>query len=55
MTPIKEILNEIYLEWFNNYATVEKMAEHHGLDPDDLQKLLDLGRKINNGEYKIIY
>lgn len=45
------MLNEIYLEYVNNYLTLERMAENECLAVDDLKLLIDLGRKINNKEY----
>ena len=36
-----------YIEWFNDYLTVEKFAEHKGLTVDQAQIIIDLGRKIN--------
>jgi len=37
-------LRDFYLDWFNNYLTVEKMAEHNGITVTDAQILIDLGR-----------
>ena len=52
---IKNVLNELYLDYFNNYATIELMAEHQEMKVEDLKMLIDLGRKINNKEYNVIY
>lgn len=52
MINIKTILNDMYLDYFNNYLTFEKMAEVHGISKEDLKILLELGKKINNKEYK---
>ena len=40
-------LIEFYLDWFNNYLTVEKIAEHHGLDVDDAKALISMGRHMH--------
>ena len=37
-------LREFYLDWFNNYLTVEKMAEHHDLDVEHARTLIGIGR-----------
>jgi len=37
-------IREFYLDWFNNYLTVEKMAEHHELDVAHARTLIDMGR-----------
>lgn len=44
----KEI-EDMYLEWFNNYLTTEKFAEHYNLSIAEVENILDLGRKINQG------
>ena len=49
---IKEMLNTIYLDWVNNYLTLDCMALNEGIRLDDLKILIDLGRKINHREYK---
>jgi hypothetical protein len=41
-------LREFYLDWFNNYLTVEKIAEHHGLDVDDAKALISMGRYMHH-------
>ena len=39
-----QLLRHIYVEWMNNYLTVELFAEHNELTVVDAQVLLDLGR-----------
>tara|TARA_R110000803_G_scaffold40100_1_gene86412 strand:- start:315 stop:530 length:216 start_codon:yes stop_codon:yes gene_type:complete len=39
-----ELLRHVYVEWMNNYLTVELFAEHHEMTVKDAQVLLDLGR-----------
>ena len=34
-----------FLDFFNNYATIEKYAEHNGISTADANKLIDAGRK----------
>ena len=40
-----QMLRHIYVEWLNNYLTVELFAEHHEMTVDDAKVLIDLGRK----------
>lgn len=40
-----QLLRHIYVEWMNNYLTVELFAEHHDMTVDDAQALIELGRK----------
>ena len=37
-------LMDFYLDWVNNYLTVEVMAEHHGLDVVHARVLIGIGR-----------
>lgn len=37
-------LREFYLDWLNNYLTVETLAEHHGLDVEQARALINMGR-----------
>jgi hypothetical protein len=39
---------EIYLDWVNNFISLEKFAEHYGLDEIDANYVIELGRKLNN-------
>ena len=40
-------LQEFYLDWVNNYLTVEKMAEHNELTVEDTTVLINLGRSYH--------
>ena len=37
-------LQEFYLDWINNYLTVDKIAEHNDLTAADARILIELGR-----------
>ena len=39
---------DFYLDWVNNYLTIEKIAEHHGLDVDDARALITMGRFMHH-------
>ena len=39
-----QLLRHIYVEWMNNYLTVELFAEHHEMTVKDAQALINLGR-----------
>ncbi|MNL88036.1 hypothetical protein D3C87_2175090 [compost metagenome] len=44
----RDYLNDLYLDWVNNYLTVELFAEHNGLTADEGRRLLDLAREVFN-------
>ena len=42
-----------YLDYFNNYLTIEKYAEHNGISTADAKKLIDAGRKYHEKHVKL--
>lgn len=51
---IKQQLENIYLDYFNNYLTLETMAEHNEIELGQLALLVEWGRQIHNG-YIVLY
>lgn len=49
--PAREYLLDLYLDWRNNYLTVEVFSEHHGLTTGEACTLLDLARDVNRHEH----
>ena len=51
MKEVNNALKELelfYLDWFNNYLSVEKFAEFYGISEDKAVTLIDMGRVINH-------
>ena len=44
LSPIKKQLAELYLDYLNNYLTIDKFSEHNGLSFYHSELLIDLGR-----------
>ncbi len=42
----RDKLIEIYLDWVNNYISIEKFAEHNILHKDEAITLLSLGSEL---------
>jgi len=42
-----EALQSIYLDWFNNFLTVDRFAEHYGMTPDTASELIESGRRAH--------
>ena len=40
----------MYLEWFNNYLSVEKFAEHRGISEDYALEQINKGKSINQSQ-----
>ena len=51
MNNHKNTLNEIYLDYFNNYLTIDKFAEHNGITIDMARELIAIGRYIHEGNH----
>ena len=39
-------LKNVWLDWFNNYITVEKFAEHNGITTEQARLLLAIAGKV---------
>jgi endo-alpha-1,4-polygalactosaminidase (GH114 family) len=42
----RESFNKVYLDWVNNYLTIEKFAEHYGLHINEAENLINLSKTI---------
>ena len=43
-----EIIIKMYLDYLNNFLTVEWFADSYWLDDDDAKIIIDMGRKYHN-------
>ena len=48
---MRTILINAYLDFRNNYLTIEKYAEHNGLSKNDAERLIILGQDIMNSSH----
>lgn len=46
MYPIRNTLSEIYREYWNDYLTISKWAEHKGIPEECARELMPILRKI---------
>lgn len=44
---MKQHLINFFLDYFNNYLTVTKMAEDYGITKDECNQLIEIGRKYH--------
>jgi hypothetical protein len=44
---MRDILINAYLDYVDNYLTIEKYAEHNGLTVEQAKRLIGLGRDIH--------
>lgn len=45
---LSEQLADLYLEFLNNYLTVDKFAEHYQISEQDAVSLLSMGKEHHN-------
>lgn len=45
-----ETIIKMYLDWVNNFLSLDKFAEHYEIDELDANYIIDLGRKLNEEE-----
>lgn len=48
---MRDILIGVYLDYVNNYLTVEKFAEHNGLTKQQAEQLLRLAKAVFNSNH----
>lgn len=48
MKTLREILKEYYLEYVNNYLTVEVFAEHNNIDYGSALYIINAGKEFYN-------
>jgi len=51
---IKLALELSYLDYFNNYLTVEKYAEDNRLTINQAELLISIGKEIENKNYEFV-
>jgi hypothetical protein len=44
---LRDYLADLYLDWVNNFLTIERFSEYYGLDEDDARDLLKLAKKCH--------
>lgn len=51
MKQARNYLEELYLDWINNYITIDKFAEHNGITHEQATKLIVLMQSIYNSNH----
>ena len=41
-------LEDLYLDWFNNFLTVDRFAEYYGMTAEKASRVINIGRKLNH-------
>jgi len=51
MQNARQYLTLLYLDWWNNYASIPTFAEHNGLTEEQAKTLLELAKDVYNSEH----
>ena len=44
---LRDTLADLYLDWVNNFLTIERFSEYYCLDEEDAKDLLKLAKKCH--------
>ena len=50
---VNQFFRAAFLDFFNNYLTIEKYAERNEISIEDAKKLIDAGRKYHEQHVKL--
>ena len=51
MKQVRDYILEIYVDWVNNYLSIEKFAEHNGLTNEQAKQFLGLAQSIFDSKH----
>jgi hypothetical protein len=54
MKQTNQHLRELYLDYLNNYLTVDKLAEHHEINTSVAMLLLDIGKQLHEDYVNLV-
>ena len=48
MSRSNQEVEDMYLDWFNNFLSTERFREYYNLGMAEAENIIDQGRKINH-------
>lgn len=42
----KDIIERMYLDWYNNFCTIERFAEYYNLSIEQARQIINIGSKM---------
>jgi len=54
MKQTNQHLRELYLDYLNNYLSVDKLAEHHEINTSVARLLLDIGKQLHENYVNLV-
>ena len=49
---LKDVLDDIYIDWFNNFLTIERYAEYHEIEEDHARTLINMCRNLHHKKHQ---
>ena len=46
ITNKRDLVERLYLDWFNNFLTIERFAEYYNMTVEQAEKVIEVGRKM---------
>ena len=50
MAKLKNKIETMYLDYFNNFLSVYRFAKYYDMDEEKAFRVIEIGRKINNNK-----
>lgn len=48
MKKLKQQIEKMYIDYFNNFLSVYRFAEYYEIDEDQAYRVIDIGRRLNH-------
>ena len=42
----KDVIERMYLDWYNNFCTIERFAEYYNLSIEQAKQIINIGSKM---------
>ena len=49
MNTLSKVFEDMYLDYVNNFLTLEAFAEYYGINKTSARRIIKRGREINEG------
>ena len=50
MKKLKQKIEQMYLDYFNNFLSVYRFAEYYNIDEDKAYRVINIGRRLNHSK-----
>lgn len=48
MKKLKQQIEKMYVDYFNNFLSVYRFAEYYNIDEDQAYRVIEIGRRLNH-------